>query len=180
MLASASEHFNMRAWDAYVSTVVVRFDVAPSRPIAPAALYVEAHSGHERFQLHRLVRIQGAVLTFETFNSTQSLPSVGSSYFFRSWWVRRAMEAALDVETPWTRSFYPDDGSHEHCLFSWASIEAGTENAEGYYSKYGWITVRSFEAFIRDDVYGVRQSVDAEPVAPADSLEAASRLQGCG
>ena len=147
--------------DGNVSTVVARFDRVPSRPIAPAALYVDPKSGNEQFQLHRLFAVSDNTLTFETFNSTHSLPPVGDTYSFRSWWVKRAMDAALDTATTWRREQYPDDGTHQHCLFTWAAIEAKSENPVAYHSKYGWVTVRAYENFIRDDIYRIRESCDA-------------------
>jgi len=144
-----------------VSTVTVRFDRVPSRPIAPAALYIDPASGNERFQLHRVVDISDHDLTFETFKSSHEVPKVGEVYSFRSWWVKHAMEAALDTKMEWQREVYPDDGTHEHCLFTWAAIEPRSQNPEGYHSKYGWITVKAYEDFIRDDIYRIRESCDA-------------------
>ena len=140
-----------------VSVVAARFDLAPMAPIAPGALYAEPKSGNEQFQLHKLIRVDGRTLTFQTLNSAHSLPKVGERYFFRSWWVKPAMEAALDTDAIWMRQVYPDDGTHQHCLFSWEAIEANSANAEGYWSqKHGWITVRAYENFIRDDIYRIR------------------------
>ena len=144
-----------------VSTIVARFDRVPSPPIAPAALYVDPRSGNEQFQLHRLVKIADNVLEFQTFSSTHELPQVGDDFSFRSWWVKHAMEACLDTETKWIREEYPDNGGHEHCLFTWEAIEANSKNSEGYHSKYGWITVKAYENFIRDDIYQARRSRDA-------------------
>jgi hypothetical protein len=143
-----------------ITTVVVEFDRMPSEPIAPAALYVDPRSGNEQFQLHKLVRASGLKLEFQTFASTHAPPAVGETFSFRSWWVKDAMDAALDIGAKWTRRAYPDDGSHVHCLFTWESIEANSDHPEGYHSdEHGWISVRAYEDFIRDDIYRVRRDV---------------------
>jgi hypothetical protein len=146
--------------DGATTTVIADFDRMPSEPIAPAALYVNPRSGSEQFQLHKLVSVSDLKLEFQTFASTHPLPQVGAAFSFRSWWTTDAMEAALDVGAKWTRRTYPDDGTHQHCLFTWESIEANAEHPEGYYSEeHGWISVRAYEDFIRDDIYRVRRDV---------------------
>jgi hypothetical protein len=140
-----------------VSRLVVEFDRMDIGPVAPAGLYVDPKSGNEKFQLHRVVDNEGLVFTFETFNRTHPLPRVGEVFSYRGWWIPAAMEAALDVGVKWEKKKYPDNGNHDHCLFSWETIASYAECNEGYFSeKYGWITCDSYEKFIEGDIYHLR------------------------
>jgi hypothetical protein len=68
------------------------------------------------------------------------------------------MEAALDAATVWEHREYPDDGSHDHCLFTWETIAAYAENRVGWYSeKHGWVTAKAYQDFIANDVYHLRE-----------------------
>ncbi|MBK8812700.1 MAG: hypothetical protein IPN69_18485 [Acidobacteria bacterium] len=91
------------------------------------------------------------------FNRTHPLPKVGEVFSYRGWWLPEAMEAALDVGLKWEKKKCPDNGNHEHCLFSWEAIASYAECSEGYFSeKYGWITCDSYEKFIKGDIYHLR------------------------
>lgn len=67
------------------------------------------------------------------------------------------MKAALDTGAIWQHRKYPDDGNHDHCLFSWETIAAYGETNTGYWCReHGWITEKAYEDFIRDDIYRLR------------------------
>ncbi len=140
-----------------VSRLVIEFDKMDSGPVAPAGLYIDPKSGSEQFQLHRVVDVDGLKYTFETFSRTHPLPKVGEAFSYRGWWLPEAMEAALDINEKWEKRKYPDNGNHEHCLFSWETIASYADSNDGYFSeKYGWVTCESYENFIERDIYKLR------------------------
>ena len=142
-----------------VSRLVVEFDHMDMGPIAPAGLYIDPKTGDEQFQLHRVSDREGLVITFDTFNRTHPLPRVGAVFSYRGWWNPEAMEAALDVGEKWDKRKYPDNGDHEHCIFSWETIAFYAECNEAYFSeKYGWITCDSYKKFIEGDIYHLRDN----------------------
>jgi hypothetical protein len=137
--------------------IVARFSDPYLEPVAPGAFYDKQGSGEEVFPVHRVSKRDGLTLTFETFDSGRKLPPVGRALFYRGWWVRAAMDAALDVRCEWKRLAYPDNGSHDHCLFTWETISASTGERLGYFSeKYGWITEKAYMDFIVRDVFRLR------------------------
>ncbi|MEE9346084.1 MAG: hypothetical protein V3U88_10810 [Methylococcales bacterium] len=145
-----------------VSRLVIEFDRMDSAPITPAGLYINPKKGSERYQLHKVIKIEGSVYTFETFDSCHPIPKQGDEYSYRGWWLPEAMDAALDTSEKWEKRKYPDNGNHEHCLFSWETIASYAECSEGYYSeKYGWITCESYNDFIVGDIYRLRSEIHA-------------------
>lgn len=145
-----------------VVRIVGRFDRLTSPPLAPAGLYTDPKSASERYALHRAVAQQGQLATFETYGpQSRPLPRPGDVLFYRPWWVPEAMDAALDTTASWIRKRYPDNGDHDHCLFTWETISSYEGNREGYWSeKYGWITVEAYENFIAKDIYRLRSRND--------------------
>lgn len=142
-----------------VTRLIVEFDRMDSGPVAPAGLYIDPMSGNATFELHRVIGVDALVFTFETFSRTHALPGVGDIFSYRGWWMPAAMEAALDTGEAWERKSYPDDGDHDHCLFTWESIASYTDHDEGYFSsKYGWITCESFDQFISGGLYRLREA----------------------
>jgi len=142
-----------------VTQLVIAFDRMDSAPIAPAGLYVDPRKGIERFQLHRLVKQEKLVYTFQTYSRSHPLPDVGEVFSYRGWWLPEAMKAAIDTKEQWERKAYPDNGDHDHCLFTWENIAPLAENREGYYSdKYGWITCDAYARFVSGDYYRLRRS----------------------
>ena len=102
---------------------VCLFNQTYGEPVAPGGLYEDPMSGHESFAMHRVVARKGNQLTFESYGlGAVPAPPRGSVFFYRGWWVRAAMAAALDTSAEWKHLEYPNDGSHEHCLFSWETI----------------------------------------------------------
>jgi hypothetical protein len=82
-----------------VTRVHLEFSRAPDPPpIAPGALYRPPDLSHWIFEVHQLVGRTGSILTFETYNSSLSLPRLGERYTFRSWWTAQAAEAVLGTE----------------------------------------------------------------------------------
>jgi hypothetical protein len=138
---------------------VCRFSEPYLDPVAPGALYDKPSSGNAQFLIHRLTKRDGLTITFDTFGVGDSPPPVGRQFYYRAWWRYQAMDAALDVATRWTRLAYPDDGTHEHCLFTWKAISSHTGQRIGYCSqKYGWITEQAYMDFIVRDIYRLREN----------------------
>ena len=137
--------------------LLIYFDQMPSEPVAPAGLYAEPGSAHPAFELHKLVGRDRLLLSFETYDCPLRVPAPGKVFHYRAWWLPEAMAAARDTVVSWKLTTYPDNGDHDHCLFTWATIAAHTEHRRAYHSKHGWITVEAYEKFIRDDVYRVRE-----------------------
>jgi hypothetical protein len=140
-----------------ISFVVLELDKCVSEPLAPAGLYSTSNISEERFQLHKFIQKEKNQYHFETYQSAMSLPSPGGIYWFRAWWDRETVKAALDITIVWNREYYPDNGDHDHCLFTWERIAAHSENRIGYHSRYGWITVEAYNKIIRDDIYRLRK-----------------------
>ena len=143
--------------DGTTSRLVVSFDRMDSGPVAPAGLYVDPRSGDERFPLHRVVKQEGLVFHFETFNCSQPLPAVGENFAYRGWWLPEAMNAALDVEAVWEHRDYSKDGTHQHCLFTWKTIGEGGEESGWWSAKFGWICEQAHHDSIVHDIYRLRQ-----------------------
>ena len=141
---------------AEVSRLKCSFDRMDPGPVAPAGLYTDPRSGQEQFQLHRVTSQEGLVFTFETYNFAHPLPSRGSEYFYRGWWLQEAFDAATDMSTVWKKEFYPADRDDVQCLFSWETIAHWSKYKEGYKSKYGWVTVEAFHSVIINDCYRIR------------------------
>lgn len=72
------------------------------------------------------------------------------------------MKAALDTAAVWDYRVYPDDGNHDHCVFTWETISKSTEVKDGYWCEpYGWIAKQAYDDFIVRDVYHLRETIDA-------------------
>jgi hypothetical protein len=112
-----------------IATVVLRATCSPSPPIAPARLYERIDPGKEIFQLHKLIDQDGNRLTFETYAPGHRLPLAGTQLILRSWWLPEALEAVLDHEAEWTLKTYPDNGDHNHCLLTGATISAHSDHS---------------------------------------------------
>lgn len=141
------------------SRITCRFNKPYSEPVAPGGLYTECDASSASFVVHRAIASQGEEVTFETFGvESQCLPPVGASFFFRAWWIRPAMDTALDTAAVWDHRTYPDNGDHHHCLFTWETIAAHAEQKAGWWSaKYGWITEKAYQDFIVNDRYHLRE-----------------------
>lgn len=141
-----------------VSTLVVEFNKKISKPVVPSGLYLDPSSGEEVFELHNIIDCKDLTFTFETYNSKFELPAVNKVFFYRGWWFPEAMEAVLDTEEKWEHRIFPDNGNHEHCLFTWETIASYSDEKDGRWSsKYGWITNQCYKDFIVNDIYRVRK-----------------------
>jgi hypothetical protein len=139
--------------------IVCRFSKPYGDPVAPGGLYSDPRSGEEAFAVHRVLSRSGSEVTFESFlPSTAGPPRVGSSWFYRGWWVKAAMDAVLDTTATWEHREYPNDGTHEHCLFTWETIAPYAVERSGYWSSaHGWVTEKAYTDFILNDVYHLRE-----------------------
>lgn len=138
--------------------IVCRFSEAYLDPVAPGALYDKPGSADAAFLVRRVSKKDELVYTFETFDTELKPPPVGRHFFYRGWWVRAAMKAALDASARWQRKAYPENGSHDHCLFTWEGIGAQEPNKVAYFSEaHGWITERAYVDFIVRDIYHLRE-----------------------
>lgn len=140
-----------------VACLTVTFDRMDEGPVAPGGLYVDPKSSEERFQLHKQVEQLGLTFKFETYEPQQALPSVGQTLSYRGWWLPEAMDAALDTEADWQHNAFPDNGDHEHCLFTWATITSSVDEGFAWWSeKHGWISEQAYEDYIVNDKYRLR------------------------
>lgn len=135
--------------------VVCRFSEPYGKPIAPGGLYTAPHLGQESFAVHRVVACSGDEVTFESFGERGGEPpSAGATFFYRGWWVEAAMAAVLDTSATWERRTYPDDGNHDHCLFTWETIASYAAEKSGYWSeRHGCVTEQAYTDFILNDIY---------------------------
>jgi hypothetical protein len=138
--------------------VVCRFSEPYVEPVAPGAFYDRPGSSDPLFPVHRTSKKDGLTFDFETFSAGLKPPPAGKALFYRGWWTKAAMRAALEIDGGWRRLAYPDDGTHEHCLFTLAAISSRDGERIGYHSpKHGWITERSYIDFIVRDIYRLRE-----------------------
>ncbi len=138
--------------------ITCRFSQPYGEPVAPGGLYTDPLSGQEAFAVHRATNRSGDQVTFESFGAAEAAaPVPGSSFFYRGWWVKAAMAAAVDTDARWERLVYPNDGTHEHCLFTSQTMSSYTGLPSGYWSaKHGWITEQAYCEFIVQDIYRLR------------------------
>jgi len=142
---------------------VCRFSEPYSDPVAPGALYACPGSGEPVAEMHRLVKASGLHLTFRTYDVAAPEGLIrGGKYFYRGWWLPEAMNAASDLEAEWVHMRYPNDGSHEHCVFTWETISSYSGERFGYFAeRHGWITESAHREVIVRDRYHLRVCRDA-------------------
>jgi hypothetical protein len=145
-----------------VATVSIEFD--PSResylgyPIAPGDLRF-AEPFQLVFPLHQLIDRDGLRLVFETYEPQLPLPTPGESFTFCSWFLPAALNALRDRSVHWDLRDYPDNGDHDHCLLTSATLAAYADyQKRGYHSSYGWVTVAAYQEYIERDVLRVRRA----------------------
>jgi hypothetical protein len=128
-------------------------------PLAPGNLYVNENNRASVAELHRLVARSGRNVTFERFDLyDQKCPVVGETYCYQGWWMPEFMDAVMDEAASWELRDYPDNCDHDHLLFSYDTIAAYAHITRGYFNTdYGWATIPDWEAYIRDDIYQLRQ-----------------------
>jgi hypothetical protein len=138
-----------------VSTTLEVTEV-PSYPPAPAGLYSDKPDNHEAIQLHKLAKIDGKTLTYETYKHQGLLPKLGDVYIFRLWWTPDQLEAVKDTFRSWALEEYPENSDHTHCLLTWETIGAKADHKIGYRSGRDWITEEAYKTYIVDDLLRVR------------------------
>ena len=104
--------------------------------------------------LHRLVTLDGAVATFESYGLAVPLPNPGGPYSFISWWTPAQLEVAVDGSLDWQLQEYRES-DHDHCRLTWTKI---LPCEAAYRSEDGWVTPDAYERFIRDDVLRLRNA----------------------
>lgn len=124
---------------------------------APAALYDLETERVKAFPLHKLVGVDADVWTFRTYEQGMPVEQIiGQSYVFRPWWSQSAWELSRDSSRVWTKKALPDDGSHEHCEFTYVHIP-NDDSTMSYESDGIWITSEAYERFIIGDEYHCRE-----------------------
>jgi hypothetical protein len=103
--------------------VVLRFDMLPSEPAAPATLYSPDEDSDEQFDLHRIVEAAPNAMTFETYG-VDVQPQVGTTYIFCRWWERDQLDLVKNESIAWRpQGFRPNDaGQYEECRLCWQEI----------------------------------------------------------
>jgi hypothetical protein len=126
----------------------------PFDPVAPATIWTD--DDQPVVELHKLLRLGGDTATFESI--ANSAPKAGGPYRMFSWWNPTQFRAATDPDVEWSRGTYDKD-DHTHCLLTWNTIDYG-EVAYQAGPGAGWITVDSYEQYIRDDILRLRHADD--------------------
>lgn len=141
-------------------------------PLAPGNLFKNEHNREPVAELHRIVARDGLMVTFERFNChDQKRPVVGQTYHYQGWWMPEFMDAVMDEAADWELRDYPDNGDHDHLLFSYGTIAAHADITRGYFNAdYGWASIPDWETYIRDDIYQLRQ-YRAENAIPLPKIE---------
>jgi hypothetical protein len=141
--------------DADVTLLTLQVDRDLTAPLWPGALYRPDAPTAEVIQLHRLVRHDGRMLTFETYDWDGPLPRPGEAFILRLWWIPEAIDLVCDTARVWTREMYPHHDQCDWCPFTWTRFSADARDIgyerEGYRSGDVWISVEGYERYIRDD-----------------------------
>lgn len=141
--------------------ILVSFDRSPTHPIAPAFLFDSAPQLYARTPLAVLEWgwQEGAVWRFELANAPRDV-NIGASYGYQAMWSASGFDAVADLDAVWVESDYPDDGTHEHCLLTYATISAYQGDRTGYRSDtHGWLTSDAYREHIALDRYGIRARI---------------------
>ncbi len=113
---------------------VLRTSKVPSPPIAPASIKIPAPGGDVEFEFHKLVRVEGNEITFETYGPYNTLPTVGNTYAIGFWWAPYQLELAQDVTREWNKQlFVPRNGIafHDKGVTRMRRLEEGEEVPRG-------------------------------------------------
>jgi hypothetical protein len=143
-------------------TTVVRSSRPLAAPVAPAGLYELSEPSQLVLELHKLIRSEEDLFTFETYQSTFSDAVTGSSYIIQSWWTDEAFDIVKDTTRQWRRARYPGtERDCVRCLLTYKHFGAQGERdvrTEGYVSGDVWITIEAYERFIAQDVLRIRST----------------------
>ncbi|MFT3996870.1 MAG: hypothetical protein QM667_05645 [Asticcacaulis sp.] len=128
-------------------------------PLAPCALDMALYN-NPFCDLHRVIEKVGRRVVFERFDSLDSrVPEIGKTYFYRGYWTPEFLDAAMDTDSEWALKDYPDNGDHDHSLFTWETIAAYADHKQGYFNeRYGWVTIEAYTQFIQGDLYRLREA----------------------
>ncbi|MHC4500872.1 MAG: putative signal transducing protein [Planctomycetota bacterium] len=133
-----------------VSRIVVRFDMLPVEPAAPASLYSLAEGSEEEFELHKVVAVAPNAVTFETYES-DAQPEVGATYVFRRWWEQDQLDLVKNENIVWRRERFEssDTVEYEECGLCWQTISAvEAEHNFGYTDGTEWLCERCYDKYI--------------------------------
>ena len=148
--ASKAEVIGCSAEDAVVRTVL-RFDMLPSEPAAPATLYSPAEDSDEEFDLLRVVDVSANAVTFETYDAGDARPDIGATYIFRPWWEAEQIELVKDESMAWRREKSEPTAAaeYEQCGLCWQEISAPEAESDfGYTDGSHWVCERCYEKYI--------------------------------
>src|SRR5438309_11948872 len=101
------------AGDGVMTAVEIDRESYLSYPIAPADLR-DPKTQESLWELHQLVKRDGARLVFETYNARRPPPQIGE-YLFCSWWIPDGIEAVRDLSAHWERLPYTGRGDCVWC-----------------------------------------------------------------
>ncbi|HUT31484.1 MAG TPA: DUF2007 domain-containing protein [Sedimentisphaerales bacterium] len=133
-----------------VTRVVLKFDMLPSEPAAPATLYPPAEDSDERFDLHRIIEAVPDALTFETYG-VDVQPQVGATYVFCRWWDQDQLDLVKNESIVWRRERFErsDAVEYEQCGLCWQEIStAGADSGFGYMDGVHWVCERCYDKYI--------------------------------
>lgn len=135
--------------DGDVTRTVLRFDILPGEPTAPATLYSPDEDSDEQFDLHRIVEGAPNSVTFETYGSDVQ-PEVGAAYVFCRWWERNQLDLVRDESISWRRE-KSDVGESEggQCGLCWQDISGQEAQSDfGYTDGSHWVCERCYDKYI--------------------------------
>ncbi len=128
---------------------MLRVSKLPSTPLAPASLISLQDRPTGILDLHRLVKQDGNVVTFATYDSGATPLHPNSAYIFRCWWAPDQLALAQDNTRAWTKQTFeprrlknvrPDFIDHEHCSLCWQRIStAEGDQHEGFTDGKNWL-----------------------------------------
>jgi hypothetical protein len=142
-----------------VTTTDLRLDGGdwPYDPIAPATLWTD--DDEAVVELHKLLRLDGDAATFESYDLSGDPPQSGGPFRMFSWWDKNQYRAARYDDCEWRMSTFDKAGDHTHCILTFDTIERGDPGYEAVPGG-GWITIDSYEKYIRDDVLRLRRTAE--------------------
>jgi hypothetical protein len=139
--------------------VCLKLDQVGGEPIAPGWCGWSADGAHvEKLVLHRLVARDHNVVTLASLDRPSSIPKVGATVEYTSWWAPNQYALVTNTEKVWTRRpitpGMTDELDYcEFCGLCWARI---SELSSAYQSAGDWICEDCFATYIDADFLGVR------------------------
>ncbi|MHC4155120.1 MAG: hypothetical protein ACYST6_09400 [Planctomycetota bacterium] len=133
-----------------MTRVVLKFDMLPSEPAAPATLYSPVEDSDEQFDLHRIVDVAPNAVTFETYG-VDVQPEVGAAYVFCKWWEPDQLDLVKNESIAWRpEGFTPNNvGEYEECRLCWREISTAEAESEfGYTDGTDWLCEACYGKYI--------------------------------